>query len=133
MALRAEFLLKFRRGTPITIATGHQIKVLPMAINPLNLTGQAANVRSRVSENAQTTQGNNVQRQDNNVATAPQDTVKLSGAAQTLQGVEQKLANTPDVDQKKVDRLKAEIESGQYKVNAEKVAEGFMSFEKLFS
>ncbi|WP_222220032.1 flagellar biosynthesis anti-sigma factor FlgM [Marinobacterium arenosum] len=104
-----------------------------MAINPLNLTGQAANVRSRVSENAQTTQGNNVQRQDNNVATAPQDTVKLSGAAQTLQGVEQKLANTPDVDQKKVDRLKAEIESGQYKVNAEKVAEGFMSFEKLFS
>lgn len=104
-----------------------------MAINPLNLTGQAASVRSRLSDSAQPAQGNNAQRQDNNVATAPQDTVKLSGAAQSLQGVEQKLANTPDVDQQKVERLKAEIESGQYKVDAEKVAEGFMSFEKLFS
>ncbi len=59
------------------------------------------------------------------------DTVQLSNAAQTLQNVEKKLANTPDVDSERVERLKQEIESGSYQINAERVAEKMLNFDNL--
>lgn len=59
------------------------------------------------------------------------DTVNLSTTAQTLQNVEKKLANTPDVDSERVERLKQEIESGSYQINAERVAEKMLNFDNL--
>ncbi|WP_286236870.1 flagellar biosynthesis anti-sigma factor FlgM [Neptuniibacter halophilus] len=59
------------------------------------------------------------------------DTVKLSSAAVALQNVEKKLADTPDVDNERVAQLKQEIESGNYQINAERVAEKMLNFDNL--
>lgn len=59
------------------------------------------------------------------------DTVNLSNAAQTLQNVEKELASTPEVDSKRVERLKQEIDSGSYQINAERVAEKMLNFDNL--
>jgi negative regulator of flagellin synthesis FlgM len=91
---------------------------------------QTTSTRARTGEqgNATKTGGN---------ATASQspsnkgDTVKLSTAAQTLQNVEKQLANTPDVDSERVERLKQEIESGNYQINAESIAEKMLNFDNL--
>ena len=59
------------------------------------------------------------------------DTVRLSNAAQTLQNVEKQLSDTPDVDSDRVERLKQEIESGNYQINAERVAGKMLDFDSL--
>lgn len=59
------------------------------------------------------------------------DTVNLSNAAQTLQNVEKKLASAPDVDSERVERLRQEIDSGSYQINAERVAEKMLNFDNL--
>ncbi len=91
---------------------------------------QTANSRARTSE-----QGNAAKSGGGTAATqSPSnkgDTVNLSNAAQTLQNVEKQLANTPDVDSERVERLKLEIESGNYQINAERVAEKMLNFDNL--
>ncbi|WP_027858795.1 flagellar biosynthesis anti-sigma factor FlgM [Marinobacterium jannaschii] len=91
---------------------------------------QATSTRGRVTEHSNTA-ARSTNDSGQPAASPSGDTVKLSSAAQSLQNVQSKLADTPDVDQNKVERLKAEIESGNYQVNAEKVAAGMMSFEDM--
>mgnify|MGYP000326959362 CR=1 FL=1 len=104
-----------------------------MAINSVHLVSQTgAGARTKAADSAQVptdsasaktgapAEGKNIQ-----------DTVKLSGAAQSIQNAERKMANTPDIDQAKVDRLKAAIDSGEYKVNAERTAAGMIDFDNL--
>lgn len=59
------------------------------------------------------------------------DTVQLSNEAQTLRNVERSLADTPDVDSARVANLRQEIESGNFQVNAERVAEKILDFDTL--
>ncbi|WP_299183699.1 flagellar biosynthesis anti-sigma factor FlgM [uncultured Neptuniibacter sp.] len=96
---------------------------------PGNLaSNQTANARARTGEQ-------NSAAKSGSSATSAQppsskgDTVKLSTAAQTLQNVETKLANTPDVDSERVEQLRQEIESGNYQINAERVASKMLNFE----
>lgn len=105
-----------------------------MAITPLNLPVQTQELQGRSNEraspDAKSTSGSGTVEQ----ATLKfQDTVKLSETAQSIKGAERKLADTPEVNQEKVDRLRAAIESGEYQVNAQRTAEGMMNFEQLFS
>ena len=50
------------------------------------------------------------------------DRVVLSGAARELQAARAAIAQMDDVDHEKVARIKAEIQSGTYKVDARKIA-----------
>ncbi|SEG58839.1 flagellar biosynthesis anti-sigma factor FlgM [Marinobacterium lutimaris] len=61
------------------------------------------------------------------------DTVKISDAAQAIQGAAQKLESEPDVNSDRVAELKAAIDSGEYKVDAERVADRMLAFDSLFS
>lgn len=58
-------------------------------------------------------------------------TVRLSDTAQSIKNAERKMADAPDINQEKVDRLKAAIESGEYKVNAERTAAGIIEMDGL--
>lgn len=49
--------------------------------------------------------------------------VELSSRAQDIKRAKEIAMSSPDVDEAKVARLQAMIDKGQYKVNAEKVAE----------
>ncbi|WP_133012685.1 flagellar biosynthesis anti-sigma factor FlgM [Marinomonas flavescens] len=73
--------------------------------------------------------GNN---QSNSGGTMAEDTVKLSGAAQTLQNHESKINGLSDIDQKKVDQIKQAIASGNYKIDSQKLANNMASIDSLF-
>lgn len=89
---------------------------------------QTAGTRARTGENDAAKSGSAAPTQS---PSSKGDTVKLSGAAQALQNVEKQLANTPDVDSDRVEQLKRDIESGNYQINAERVAEKMLNFDSL--
>ncbi|ASG66307.1 flagellar biosynthesis anti-sigma factor FlgM [Idiomarina piscisalsi] len=57
------------------------------------------------------------------------DAVSLTSEAQQLGGLQEKAMNSSGIDQAKVDRIKAEIESGSYKINVEQLASKLAQFE----
>ncbi|SBS28045.1 Anti-sigma-28 factor, FlgM [Marinomonas spartinae] len=60
------------------------------------------------------------------------DTVKLSGTAKTLKHQESRINNMPEIDQDKVDRIKNELASGNYKIDTQKLAHNMASMDALF-
>ncbi|MCA1767361.1 MAG: flagellar biosynthesis anti-sigma factor FlgM [Idiomarina sp.] len=62
------------------------------------------------------------------------DAVSLTSEAQQLGGLQEKAMNSSGIDQAKVDKIKADIESGSYKINVEQLANKLAQFESdLFS
>ncbi len=55
--------------------------------------------------------------------------VTLSEAAQALQSAAKVLADTPEVDESRVQALRNAIESGSYEINYERLAERMVDFE----
>ena len=62
-------------------------------------------------------------------ATQKSDSVSITPQAQQLQNVQTKMADMPDIDQKKVDEIKAAIAEGRYKIDPEKLATNIANFE----
>ena len=59
--------------------------------------------------------------------------VKLTDSAMQLAALEKALAQVPDVDMDRVQRLRSEIESGDYKVDAQKIATKLMQLERTLA
>ncbi|ANG61720.1 flagellar biosynthesis anti-sigma factor FlgM [Marinobacterium aestuarii] len=55
--------------------------------------------------------------------------VRLSEAAQALQGADKALADTPEVNESRVQALRSAIESGSYEINYERLAQRMVDFE----
>ena len=60
------------------------------------------------------------------------DSVSLSNRAKGLTQLESEIKNLPDVDQSKVDALKAKIESGEYQVNPGNMAQKMLDMESWY-
>jgi negative regulator of flagellin synthesis FlgM len=54
---------------------------------------------------------------------SPEDKVDLSSQSKEMNKISEALAAAPDVRAEKVDALKKQVESGQYQVNSDAVAE----------
>lgn len=63
-------------------------------------------------------------------ATGTSSQVRLTGAAASLKQIETRLADLPDVDRKRVESLRERIESGAYEVNAGRLADRLLAFER---
>jgi negative regulator of flagellin synthesis FlgM len=63
-------------------------------------------------------------------AVAPSDTIKLTEAAARLQRLEASMSEMPVVDQRRVEALKREIDSGAYRVDPDGVAEKLVALER---
>lgn len=61
---------------------------------------------------------------------AGSDVVQLTNTATSLQQMEKDLATEPAIDPAKISAMKDAIASGDYKIDAERVAEKFMEVEK---
>lgn len=59
-------------------------------------------------------------------AASSESKVQISDFASNLQKLESMVANTPVVDSGKVNEIKTAISQGQFKVDAEKVADGLI-------
>ncbi len=98
-----------------------------MAININNL-GNSNPITKVADQNAKQQSAQTAQQS----ATAPQarqDSVSLTPQAQQLSKLQQKSANEPEVNQKKVEQLKKAIVSGEYKIDPEKLAASIANFE----
>lgn len=60
---------------------------------------------------------------------ASPDSVSLSQKAQSLARIEAELKSLPEVDQARVDEIKARIEDGSYQVDLEKLAQKMLDLE----
>ncbi len=100
-----------------------------MAININNLNN--ANQVSRNLQQQADVKNQATQNANNSAQTAKvgQDSVSLTPQAKQLAEMQKKETNGPDVNQKKVEKLKEAIQSGAYKVDAEKLAESIAKFE----
>jgi negative regulator of flagellin synthesis FlgM len=56
--------------------------------------------------------------------------VQLTDTATNLQQVEARLASQPDVDRARVDAVRQKVESGNYQVNAGRLADRLLAFER---
>ena len=57
--------------------------------------------------------------------------VQITPAAQLLASVEQQLANTPEVDQGRVDGIRQALNDGSYQVDSGRVADGLLRAQKF--
>lgn len=67
-----------------------------------------------------------------NGGTMSEDTVRLSGTAQTLKDQESKINDMPEVDMDKVEQIKRAIAAGEYKIDSQKLASSMASMDSLF-
>jgi len=101
-----------------------------MTINNINQNVQSPAVKNdKVDQNIQKQQL--VQQQQQAVASPAQrqDTVSLTAQAQQFSKAAEKASGSSGVDQEKVDKIKAAIAEGKYKVNVEQLARRIVQFE----
>jgi len=58
------------------------------------------------------------------------DTVTFTTTASEMLKLQESLANIPDIDNSRVDAIKASIAEGSYQVNPEKIVDSLLSIEK---
>ena len=64
---------------------------------------------------------------------APRDAVEVSDTATRLKQIETRLANSSEVDQARVDKVRQRIQAGEYKVDPAKVAQKMLKLEQDLS
>lgn len=104
-----------------------------MAIHLTGLSNQSAiNKSERSQKDDPTVSSTDKKSAVQNGGTLAEDTVKLSGTAQTLQSQHAKIGSLPDVDMDKVEQIKSAIAAGEYKIDTQKLANNMASMDSLF-
>lgn len=93
---------------------------------------QSINTGNAVNTTTQTKSANKAkfetQHQPVNLAT-DEDTVNITGKAQDIKRATDSIASAPAVDTKRVEALKAAIDSGQYTIDPDRVAKKLLQQE----
>lgn len=66
-------------------------------------------------------------------AASQPDTISLTDTGEQIQTLQQIIAETPEVDQARVESIKAAIEGGTYSVDSTELAQNLLQFEGLFN
>ena len=61
---------------------------------------------------------------------AGRDAVNLSGNVDNIRQIESRLRDMPDVDRERVENMRAKLASGDYQVNAERLAQKLQRLEQ---
>ena len=102
-----------------------------MVIDPNNIANTAsagAKNKAPSSESAAAVTKSNSEKPSSN---ASSDSVSLSAEAQSLGKLESSIAAEPEVDAAKVASIRNAIQSGQYQVNAEQIADKIIRQDSL--
>lgn len=68
--------------------------------------------------------------QDQSTSDVSGDTVTFTNTAAEMLKLEENLANLPDIDNSRVDAIKASIADGNYQVDPEKIVDSLLNIEK---
>ncbi len=95
-------------------------------LNPSRSDGQKRQISNKpgTTQNAPST----TQTSDSAV-NSPKVSVSLSSSAQNLAKIEAELKSLPEVNQSRVDELKARIDRGEYKPDSENLAQKMLNLE----
>lgn len=63
-------------------------------------------------------------------ASSASSQVRLTDTATNLKQIEARIANQPDVDRARVDAVRQRVESGAYQMNAGRLADRLLAFER---
>ena len=99
--------------------------------SPIRPSGTAASDARAPASSA--TAGSEPTAVDKSAESAAHSAVQLSGNAQALQAVEQKLQELPEVNEQRVADIKAALASGEYQVDDVVIADKLLAFENLFN
>ena len=58
------------------------------------------------------------------------DSVNLSNQARNLKQLEQKLGDYPEMDDDRIEQIRAALENGTYKIDAEKLAQKMLEMDE---
>lgn len=86
--------------------------------------------RDRASRSAEESAG--ALRRGGPAAQEKSDEVQLSSSALKLRETEQRLAQQGDIDQRRVDAIRDALNTGSYRVDAGRLADGLLAQERLF-
>ena len=90
-----------------------------------------SHISNNISQNNSTKEAPKQAGETQNSQSASSSAVlNLTNTAESLQTLQKKLADTPDIDKQKVDSIKLALTEGKYQIDAEKVAEKFIEIEK---
>lgn len=64
-------------------------------------------------------------------AASQTDSISLTHTGEQIQALQQIIAETPELDQSRVERIKAAIDDGSYVVDSTKLAQNLLKFEGL--
>jgi len=103
-----------------------------MAINFTGLSNQGSISKSERSQKGDIAPNASDRQEVKSGGTLSEDTVKLSGTAQTLQSQQSKINTLPDIDMDKVEQIKNAIAAGEYKIDTQKLANNMASMDSLF-
>ena len=73
-----------------------------------------------------------IEAKSNSAGTPQNDTVELTSGAKLLERLEKSLDSIPEIDQSRVDAVKQAIASGDYEVDADKIADALLRFDREF-
>lgn len=59
-----------------------------------------------------------------------EDTVSLTTTAQDIKSAAEASSSTPVINETRVAQIKADLQSGRYQINAERIAEKMLQFER---
>jgi negative regulator of flagellin synthesis FlgM len=96
-------------------------------LNPSRSDGQKRQVSGKNAETANSA-AQNSQSTEQNVNT-PRVSVSLSSSAQNLAKIEAELKALPEVNQSRVDEIKARIDRGEYKPDSANLAQKMLNLE----
>lgn len=100
-----------------------------MAINNINgaltgLTSKTTNAKTAKQDAASESSSLSISK-----GAVSKDTVNLTDHATSLSSLQQKITDAPDTNESKVANIKAAIERGDYKINADRVASKMLAQE----
>lgn len=95
-------------------------------INPNRSDGQKRQVSTKNDTPNSSVPGNQTNEQN---VSSPKVSVSLSSSAQNLAKIEAELKALPEVNQSRVDDIKARIDRGEYKPDSENLAQKMLNLE----
>lgn len=93
----------------------------------LNITGSSGRTASTDQAQARPSERPGV---DTSAETRATDTVELTQSAREMQALETALGSVSEVDQARVDEVRARLESGSYEVSASRTADKMIALDR---
>jgi negative regulator of flagellin synthesis FlgM len=101
-----------------------------MSININKLSSNTPQVKQKVEQQVEIKQqASQAALKSEQVKLSGQDSVSITPQAKQLRELQKKAQDAPSIDPKKIAQLKKAIISGEYKVDAEKLAKNMSNFE----